>query len=341
MTIGSEVPQHPEELHSPNILVVGAGSVGAIYIHQLQRAGCIVSAVCRSNHDTVSKDGFTLQSKLFGNVTYKPDYVFRSTLDCPAHTIYDYIIVTTKALSGSQLPLVDLIRPIIQRDARTAIVMAQNGIAVEDIIAEAFPVNPILSGVVYLPAMQIKPGVVKHHGTLNLLELGTFRADAPKPHKVAAVDLARLFCLGGGQVEVCENIQTARWSKLVLNAAWGPICGLSLCTDGDFLTSSPFAADLVRGAMMEIVRLAQKIGIPGVDEKVMEKQFSIAKMRAQNGTGREVSMLQDIRRGQPFEIETILGEPVRLGQQHGVEMPRLETLYALLMGRLKALTGHM
>jgi len=43
------------------------------------------------------------------------------------------------------------------------------------------------------------------------------------------------------------------------------------------------------------------------------------------------SMLLDARRGRPFEVEVILGEVVRMARSVGVDIPRVETLYALLL----------
>ena len=31
-----------------------------------------------------------------------------------------------------------------------------------------------------------------------------------------------------------------------------------------------------------------------------------------------------------MELEVILGNPIRIAQEHGIEMPRMQTLYALL-----------
>lgn len=68
---------------STDILIFGVGSIGAVYLYQLQQAGCNVTAVCRSNYEAVKDSGFTLHSLRFGNQKYKPDLVVRSVADCP------------------------------------------------------------------------------------------------------------------------------------------------------------------------------------------------------------------------------------------------------------------
>ncbi|PKY06645.1 2-dehydropantoate 2-reductase [Aspergillus campestris IBT 28561] len=327
-----------------SILLYGTGSVGSIYLHQLQRANCKVTAVCRSNYTAVQQSGLTLHSPLFGTVTYRPDHLIRSLTDCPQGVVYDYILITTKALSPETRPtLADQLRPLLtspHTTPETAIVLAQNGIDIEQALADAYPTHPILSAVIYLPATQSTPGVIHHAEPLNRIEVGTYPASAPAHHKAAASHFRDLMAAGGGDAILKEDIQTARWSKLLLNASWNPICALSLCTDGGFLlTSTPFARDLVWGIMMEIVALAAKVGVHGVDEDAAREKLAIAERRAETGTGREMSMLQDVRAGRPFEVEVILGNTVRLGRRWGVAMPRLETVYALAKGRYDVLVG--
>lgn len=323
---------------SADVLIFGVGSIGAVYLYQLQQAGCSLTAVCRSNYQAVKNNGFTLNSLKFGNQKYKPDFVVRTVEDCPRDKVYDFVLVCTKSFPGSKPSLADMIKPAIVGRPQTAIVLAQNGIDIEKEVADQFPENPILSGVVYLPAIQTAQGIIEYSEMLNLLEIGTYPANAPPSHKSAAIRLAELMIKGGGGAAVYEDIQIPRWSKLLMNAAWNPICALTLCTDGEFLTTSaPFANELVWDIMLEIIALAGKIGIQGITVQEAENRLSIAKRRAETGTGRQVSMLQDVKQGRSFEVEAIVGNTIRLGRHHVVPMPRLETIYALLKARHFAL----
>lgn len=296
-----------------------------------------MTAVCRSNYATVKTNGFRLSSVRYGDVTFSPTVVVRDVSECSNET-FDFVLVCTKSFPGSKPPLPEQLGPVLEGRPQTTIVLAQNGIMIEEEIAAAYPQNAILSGVVYCPAVQTGPGTIEYPEMLNLLELGTYPSKAPQPHKDAARRFADLMIKGGGGAEVHEDIQVARWSKLLMNGAWNPIGALTLTTDGDFLrTSEPYAHGLAWGIMMELVALAKEVGVAGVTVEVAEKKFSIAKRRAETGTGREMSMLQDVRQGRTFEVEAILGNAVRLGKQKGVPMPRLETLYALTTARCWAL----
>lgn len=44
------------------------------------------------------------------------------------------------------------------------------------------------------------------------------------------------------------------------------------------------------------------------------------------------SMAIDWQEGKPMEVEVILGNPVRIAKERGFEMPRMESLYALIKG---------
>ena len=316
-----------------HVLLIGVGSIGGVYLYQLQRARCFVTAVCRSNYEVVKERGFKLTSVRFGNVNYKPDNMIRTVAEASGQH-FDHIVVCTKSLPDERPTLSEVLRPVLVDHPETSIVLAQNGIAIEDDISRAFPDNPIISGVVYCPAQQTAPGEIDYPEMLNLFELGTFPANAPTRHKEAAAAFASLMIAGGGGAKIHDDIQPIRWSKLLMNAAWSPICALTLCTDGDFLlTSDPFARELVWDIMLEVISLARVIGIDGVTEEVAKDKLAISLKRSESGTGREMSMLQDIRHGRHFEVEVLVGNTVRLGRAHEVPMLRLETIYALLKAR--------
>lgn len=50
----------------------------------------------------------------------------------------------------------------------------------------------------------------------------------------------------------------------------------------------------------------------------------------ERNVGSKPSMLLDWEAGRPLELEVIVGNPVRIARGRGVEMPRLQGVYALL-----------
>jgi 2-dehydropantoate 2-reductase len=316
------------------ILLFGAGAVGAVYVYTFMQAGAEVTAVCRSNYEVVKKDGFMMYSVRFGDVRFRPSVV-RVAEEAALSGPWDFVVICSKCFPGSSPSLSNTIKPVV--GPSTAIVLVQNGINIEEEVAASYPNNPIISCVVYLPCTQIHPGVIDYGATqketLNLLELGTYPALAPEFHKRAAEQIAALVEKGGGVAKVYDDIQPQRWSKLVVNASWNPITALSLCSDADFLRSSPGAVDLVRSVMFEVVALARTLKIEGINEDLAERQLQRHRVRT---VGKEPSMLTDVKEGRPFEVEAIIGNTVRLAKEHGVKVPLLDALYALAKGLYEA-----
>ena len=312
------------------ILVFGAGAIGAVYVYQFLQAGCEVTAVCRSNYDAVKQDGFEMYSVRFGHVFFKPNVV-RTADEAASIGQWDFIIVCSKSFPGSKPSLSDMIGPAV--GPSTAIVLIQNGIGIEEEIAAVFPSNPILSTVVYMPTTQIRPGVIDYawtqKETLNMLEIGTYPASAPQSHQDAANRLAELIEKGGGGAKVFEDVQTARWSKLIVNAAWNPITALSLSNDADFLRSSPGAVNFVRNVMLEVVEVAKALNVQGIDADLAEEHLNRHRKRT---VGKEPSMMVDVLNNRPFEIEAIVGNTCRIAKAQGVKVPLLDALYALGKG---------
>jgi 2-dehydropantoate 2-reductase len=171
----------------PNILVHGSGAIGAIYIYLLLRAGCSVTAVCRSNYTAVKTNGFTLNSDKYGqNIHFHPNVVRSPEEAASQHGPFDFIVVSTKAFPGQESSTPEILKPAVTQ-GKTTIVLIQNGIGIEPEYATAFPTNPLLSCVVYLPTTQTSPGHI-HMGAVERLQIGTFAplSTSSQPSEAAA-----------------------------------------------------------------------------------------------------------------------------------------------------------
>ncbi|TKA33244.1 hypothetical protein B0A50_00797 [Salinomyces thailandicus] len=312
---------------APKILLHGSGAIGTIYVYLLLQAGCSVTAVCRSNYDAAKAHGFTLNSALYGQNKHVRPTIVRTPSEAAQTGPYDYVIVCTKALPEAKTA--EVIRPVVT-EGRTTIVLIQNGIGIEEEFAAAFPHAPLLSTVVYLPTTQTSPGHVEM-GAFELLEVGTFPAAAyveRKGVREACDEFVSVVKRGGSNVRWYAEIQEQRWSKLLVNASWNPICALSLSRDVAFLDSSPAAGKLVKDVMEEVVNVAQALGYRGITHALAQKQLERA-MQRKGGKGVEPSMLADVLAERRMEVEVILGNPIQVAKRVGVAAPVMETLYAL------------
>ncbi|KAI9703022.1 MAG: hypothetical protein M1820_006013 [Bogoriella megaspora] len=307
----------------PRVLLFGAGAVGSVYAYILSRSSQL-TAVCRSNFAACSANGFRIQSSLFGSVSCHPTVV-RSVSDAVPDGPFDYIVIASKAFPGSKPSTAETVQPAV--GTKTAIVLLQNGIGIEEEYQKAFPQNPIVSTVVYCPATEIESGLVRH-GEIEKLEVGIYPADAREEHRKAGMDFVALIQAGNGTAVWFEDVQVQRWSKLLVNGSWNPICALSKSSDVKFMRAADGNVAFVREVMVEIMNIAQAYGYKTIDEKHLDWQLGRAKARME-GDGIEPSMLADVKLGRRIEVEAIVGNTIQMAERKGVKVNFLRAIYAL------------
>lgn len=317
-----------EKAHVP-VLIYGTGSIGAILAYLLSKniQQEQIYAICRSNYAAAVKDGFTINSSLWGSDLVVRPTVCQSVEEAAARqgSLFEYVFVTTKAtptcLEGHA------IRPAVS--PKTTIVTLQNGIAIEEPFRKLYPENPIVSGVCYTPVTQTGPTTFVHT-SLDRIYLGTVPAEAPSHHKSATERLTRFLKTGGATAEHVEDIQVERWKKLLVNGSENPICALCGLRDAQFFQSSPHAVGLMRDVMSEIAATARSIGYASINEEVVQTQLKLLTDRPLPGV--MPSMMADAIAGRQMEVGVILGNVVNIAQANGVPTPLLRALLALTMG---------
>ncbi|RKP05779.1 ketopantoate reductase PanE/ApbA-domain-containing protein [Thamnocephalis sphaerospora] len=316
----------------PRILVVGTGAVGALYAWRLQAAGGHVSCICRSNYEQVTKNGFDMRSFSFGNAIFRPDRVFASVQEAtdaePAG--YHYIIVCTKALP-ERVSTADLIAPAMT-ESKTAVVLIQNGVGIEQPVAERFPQNPCVSCIAYVGVTQTAPGVIEHV-LLGDLTFGPYNRDgATEQTRPADVDsIIKLMSSGGIKCSAAHHIQAMRWNKLTWNAPFGAASVLTGLHDTHTMLDNTECAKLIKEAMEEIWQAATMMfgpeNFPGPGP-VTSPMAQITRTRA--AAAYKPSITVDYTNGSPMEVEVIFGNAVREAKKRGIPMPRLELLYLMM-----------
>ena len=301
-----------QENDKPSILVVGTGAVGGYYGAQLAKAGAVVSTTHRSDFATVREHGIRIDSKN-GSYHFKPAQVLQHVTEYEGFP--DYILVGLKVLE--EISTAEMLVPVV--GPTTTIVLLQNGVEIEERVAQAFPNNELLSGLAFVCLSRIAPGHISHT-CYGHLTIGRF------PHGKGSTTqkLAQLFEAAGIPCPVTETIALERWKKLVWNAAFNPVSVLSQGTTQDIL-SHPASACLVQRVMEEVCSIAAAAGhiLP---EAIIQKNLDATQKMKPYKT----SMLLDYLAGRSMEVEAILGTPLRMAKQLHVAAPHLETLHAVL-----------
>lgn len=316
-----------------SICVFGAGAIGGLMAAKLEMAGTPVTVVARGPHyEAMRAKGLVLKSEGTETVT-KP----RVATDPREIGPQDYLVLTLKA--HSLIPALAQIKPLIGPD--TTIVTAINGIpwwytyklggdfegrridSVDPggVLSAAFPPAQVLGSIVYPAAEIAEPGVIEHtYG--DRFTLG--EPDGSRSERAAK--LSELLIKAGLKAPVRPRIRDELWVKLWGNMAFNPVSALTGATL-DKVIADPGTHAVCRAAMIEGQAVAEKLGVKfalTVDKRIAGG--------AEVGA-HKTSMLQDLEKGRPLEIEALLGAVVEMSDWVGVDMPIGRVLLALVRQR--------
>lgn len=139
--------------------------------------------------------------------------------------------------------------------------------------------------------------------------------------------IVRLFQRAGMAAEQVrpEQVDSLLWGKLVVNCGINALTAILRGRNGELLRRRD-AVVLMQRAAMECAAVAEARGIPLPFPDPAERAREVARLTA----GNRSSMLQDVLRGAPTEIEAINGAVARWGKRLGVPTPVNEVLCRLV-----------
>jgi 2-dehydropantoate 2-reductase len=198
-------------------------------------------------------------------------------------------------------------------------VTLQNGLDNYEAIAEEVGADRAVVGVTYNGATMLAPGEVRHVAR-NPTYLGVRPAYADRIRA-----LADLFDRAGLETEVGEDIDARLWGKAVVNAAINPLTALWRVPNGALL-SPPDRRWLLARLAEEAASVARAKDIALPFEDPVAYTESVCRSTAANRS----SMLQDVERGRPTEIDSINGIIIAEGKSLGVQVGVNEVVWRLV-----------
>jgi 2-dehydropantoate 2-reductase len=317
------------------ICIYGAGAIGGYLGVQLALAGVDVTLVARGAHlETMQQHGLKLLIDGEERVAHP------LCLADPAQAgPQDYLFITLKAPSVPAI--VENLLPMLGPE--TAVVMAVNGIpwwyfyqmegpwqnyqlaSVDPDGKQWRMIGPerAIGCVVYPATEVIAPGVIQHVEG-NRFSLG--EPNGEKSERVAR--LSQVLQQAGFKAPIRSQIRNEIWVKLWGNLAFNPISVLT-CATLDVIASDPETRAVARAMMLEAQAIGEKLGIRfGVD---IEQRIDGAEAVGAHKT----SMLQDLERGRPMEIDALLTVVQELGHLVEVQTPIIDVILALVKQRAR------
>jgi 2-dehydropantoate 2-reductase len=311
------------------ILLVGSGGVGTIASLNLELSGrAEVTSVLRSDYDKIVKDGFEIESVDYGNFSgWRPSHISKSVasaVEINEGRPFDFIVVCTKVLRDFS-KTEEVIAPAVTPKT-TAIVLIQNGIDIEKPVAEMFRDSVVIGGVSLIGSANYSGRIV--HDSHDRVEFGYY----PTPYQTAEEqerrcrEFVELYSVRNEKVVYQPDLLYARWRKLVYNSTLNTICALAQ-VDSARAYLIGLDESVVRPAMAELIHLAET-----ATGKKMPDGIDQAMLECDDGIYYKPSMQVDVEKGNPMELEAILGNPIRIAKSLGVQVPLLSLIYHLLRG---------
>jgi 2-dehydropantoate 2-reductase len=297
--------------------ILGSGAVGGYFGAKLAKSGQDVTFIARGAHlDAIRAKGLEVRSAPLG------DFVVRAAAESDTTRIghVDVAIVSVKTYdNATALPL---LKPLVGPE--TAVLTLQNGVDSADDVAAVVGQSQVLGGTTYVATALEAPGLIVQTGVHRSIIFGEVFGETLRiSPRVQAV--ADQLAAADIQVTAVADARVPIWDKFVYLAAFSGFTGASRLPIGPIWAQPP-AREMFYAASREIAAIANAEGVT-----ISPNRFDVLReyMDRLPPTTRS-SLLIDLEQCKRIEVEALHGAAVRRANKHGVPVPIMSTLYALL-----------
>lgn len=304
--------QHKGGVFKMNIIVYGAGAIGAYFGGRLVEAGQNVTFFVRQKRAEQLAKGLVLES---------PEGRFEASVqlatDVEQLSTADVVIIAVKGYHFQEaLP------QIVDIATRTGayVLPLLNGIEHVTLLQQQLGEQKVIGGFASIIATLNEQGHVVHSSKGSNIQFGAL-------HDSQQNIVAELAALDGAlrtSFVVSDDILKGMWKKYMLITAFSGITA-STQQPASALQHAP-TLHVAQAMIREMAQLAQLEGVALTTDEVEKEVARIAKF----GGAQTSSMHQDLRKGLPLEVEHLHGAALRLAQKHGVMIPTVSTIYGIL-----------
>lgn len=302
--------------------IYGAGSLGTILGAYISRAGVPIELVSRNvaHVEALREHGATVT----GTVSFTQPVTALVPADMRGP--YDVIFLITKQLDNERV--VRGLEPLLAPDG--VICTLQNGLP-EPLISSIVGKERTLGCTVAWGATRKGPGVSELTSDPDSLSFGLGEPpEVPRERVEQVRALLQHMC----PVVMEKNFVGARFSKLLVNAAFSGMSTVLGCTFGEAAhdrrsrvyvqRAIKECLDVARAAEIRIepiqgIDVARLLDYHGPVKRAIS--FAILPLAIKKHAGLRASMLQDLEHGRLTEVDAINGSVCRLGAEHGVPTP--------------------
>ena len=314
------------------VALMGVGSLGTILGALVTKNGGDITLIdtYKEHVDTLNEKGATVIGKMeLNNIPVKaitPDQM---------EGIYDIVILLAKQTYNA-VALQQLL-PHLGPDS--VVCTLQNGVP-EESVAQVIGAERTVGGAVGWGATFRGPGVSELTSDVSAMRYEIGEIDGRRTQRIETV--ASILNLAG-TCGIMDNLMGVRWAKVIQNAAFSGMSAALGCTFGDVLDDEK-ALTCAACVCNEVVKMTRKRGIkledlvPGWsyyssefdDAEGLEKSKAWLREFIKPHRILKASMLQDMEKGRPCEIDYIVGICSEWGKKVGVPTPTCDTIIEIV-----------
>lgn len=296
------------------IAVMGAGALGGYFGGRLAAAGHSVSLLARGAHlAALQKQGLRVLSPK-GDL-YLPD--IHATDDPAKVGPADVILFMVKNYDVEAAAAA--IGPMLGPD--TMVITCQNGVSAPDRLAAVIGDGHVVAGVVRMPADISAPGVVRHSAANDMISFGELNGAASE----RCTRFRDVILAAGVRAVIPDNIRHDLWGKFIVQSALSSITALTRLDIGP-LRDTPASRQLFQDAIAEAEAVG-RAAMPDLPDGLAQEGWDFLEGFPPT---MHASMLDDLLRGKPLEVDYLSGDVVRIGARYGVATPIHKVFWAAL-----------
>ncbi len=288
--------------------IIGAGGTGGCLGFFLQKAGKDVTLIARGKHlEAIRKNGLTIQ-KLWDES--------RETLPVKACTAEEYkeipdvILVCIKGYSMDET--VPTIKKIAGKE--TVVIPILNIYGTGGRLQKKLPELTVTDGCIYVSANILEPGVILQHGKILRVVFG---ARKPEEETEKMREVAKDMVTDDLEVILSENIRRDAMVKFSYVSPIGTAGLYCNAVAADFQREGE-QREMFKALIREIVALSHAMEIEFAEDLV-ERNLKILAALSPEAT---TSMQRDVMEEKCSEMDGLVYEVVRMGEEYKVDMPQ-------------------
>ena len=294
------------------IVVVGVGAMGCLFAARLSPFADVTMLGHWPRQLNALQSGLTLIER----DGVRETIMVRATAEARTIKSAEIALVLVKSYQTGRAA--EEIRDFLAQDG--VAITLQNGVGNDDMLASRLGPERVLLGSTTEGATIVDLATVRHGGKGK-----TILPQASGRRLELIHNFAQLLKRAGFGIELAPDVQAVVWEKLVVNAAINPLTALLDVPNG-YLVSNERANSVARDAAREAAMVALALGVAFAPGQAASRAMEVARLTKDNHS----SMLQDVRKGRPTELEAITGAIRRHGQAAGIATPVNDALYDLL-----------